>query len=464
MSGIVNPHHASRHREIIGSDELVDYGLFERIGRVKSTIHGAARTYFGGAANVESTLASGHTWAISGHDASSNLNDTGAPNPPNGKQAIKIVTNGAGATAFVTAPRITATNMTNKFLVFQIRIDGASFSALSQVQVYIGSGATAFLNFATQTIASYNGTNADYTELLRPDEWVTVSMPVAAFASSVTGTVDWTQIRDVRIRVIDRNTGTKVTAWVGGAWIAAGDSSYASGVVSLSFDDHWDSVWTYAVPKMNQYGYRGSIFKIDDLVDTGGYLTRAQLTTLRESGWEIGAHAGYVANHNAGSTGASDNLVSYVGLSDQTVLEDWGVLKGNMHREGDRGVDTIAWPRGAFDSNVVTLARQQWAAARTVCFRNVATVPVADPLRIPARSIAYSTAFTPPATLATIHWYVDQINTYGGWLNIVFHRIVTASTANSGIEVNNATFDAFIDYLAGKTGLKVLPIGEVLGL
>lgn len=462
-SRVAQPH-ASTHREIIGTDELVDHGLFERIGRVRSTIHGSARTFFGGTANVESTLRSGHTWAISGHDAASNLNDTGAPVPPNGSQAIKIVTNGAGTAAFVTAPRITATNMANKFLVFQIRVDGTNFASLSQVQVYIGSGAGAFTNFATQTIASYNGTNADFTELLRPDEWVTVSMPVAAFASSVTGTVDWANIRDVRIRVIDRNTGPKVTAWIGGAWIAAGDSAYASGVVSLSFDDQWDSVWTYAVPKLGQYGYRGSVFRINDLVGAGGYMTRAQLTTLRESGWEINAHAGLVANHNFGSTGASDSLVSFVGLDNTTVLSDWGALKGGMHRDGDRGVDLIAWPRGAFDSTVLTLGRQQWAAARTVCFRNVATVPVAEPLRIPARSIAYSTAFTPAATLGTIHWYVDQINTYGGWLNLVFHRIVTASTANSGIEVNNATFDTFIDYLAGKTGLKVLPVGEVLGL
>lgn len=62
-------------------------------------------------------------------------------------------------------------------------------------------------------------------------------------------------------------------------------------VVSISFDDNCAGVYQNALPLMNKYGFRATMFVNSGNLDRPGYLTWEQLTDLYENyDWEIGGH------------------------------------------------------------------------------------------------------------------------------------------------------------------------------
>lgn len=411
------------------------------------------RTFLGGTANAASTLAAGHGWTTSGGDASTNLNYTGDAAPPNSAQCIRLVSNGAGAAAVTSCPRAPAFDATGKCVVLQLKVEAANASHLTALSVYIGSGASAFLNFVSQQIVGYNGTSGDYGEMAQPGEWFTVSMPVMSFQTT-TGTIDWTQIQDVRVRIVDDNTANKAAVLVGGAWFATQDTvRYPNGVVSITFDDLWATQYTAAMPKMLQYGYRGSLFAIHDTLDNTavGYMTSAQLATLRELGWGVYPHAYSLPLHNQAN--------GFAGMSAEAIADDWLNLRRWLTANTWVDAPVYAWPQGKQDTVGLLQARRTWAAARTICNRAMESVPPADPYRIKCISVGSTTAVAPNSTVGGLEWLVDRTYSYGGWLVVCFHKIVPSATTS--LECSTANFGTFIDYLASKP-IPVATINEVL--
>ncbi len=71
-------------------------------------------------------------------------------------------------------------------------------------------------------------------------------------------------------------------------------------ILCLTFDDSCASVWTNALPIMQEYGFRGTVFANSGRIGNQGRLTWAQLDSLKHTfGWEIGGHT---LNHEALST------------------------------------------------------------------------------------------------------------------------------------------------------------------
>lgn len=66
--------------------------------------------------------------------------------------------------------------------------------------------------------------------------------------------------------------------------------------VVITFDDGYREVYQEALPVMEQYGFVGTLYVIQDQVGVSGYLNADQLRKLIESGWEIGSHSKTHAN------------------------------------------------------------------------------------------------------------------------------------------------------------------------
>ncbi len=62
--------------------------------------------------------------------------------------------------------------------------------------------------------------------------------------------------------------------------------------VIVTFDDGYRSLSQYAVPDMERYGYRGTIFVITEFMDNGlpAYLTWPEAESLYARGWKIEPH------------------------------------------------------------------------------------------------------------------------------------------------------------------------------
>ncbi|TFH41088.1 MAG: hypothetical protein E4G94_08530 [ANME-2 cluster archaeon] len=92
------------------------------------------------------------------------------------------------------------------------------------------------------------------------------------------------------------NNFTTITAENINQW-QKGNFTMPNRPVILYFDDGWDTVYTNAMPTLDQYGYIGVVAAITDYTDKvsngewSGYMTWPQLQTLQNKGWEIASHS-----------------------------------------------------------------------------------------------------------------------------------------------------------------------------
>jgi peptidoglycan/xylan/chitin deacetylase (PgdA/CDA1 family) len=68
-------------------------------------------------------------------------------------------------------------------------------------------------------------------------------------------------------------------------------SELVGGVVSLTFDDGWESDYAEAFRVLREVGLRATFFIVPTLVETPGYVTWQQLREMVATGMEIGSHS-----------------------------------------------------------------------------------------------------------------------------------------------------------------------------
>jgi polysaccharide deacetylase len=224
-----------------------------------------------------------------------------------------------------------------------------------------------------------------------------------------------------------------------------------SGVVSIVFDDGWESTYTRARPYLDKYGYRAGACIIRDIVGTAGYMSLAQIRNLQDlSGWDIFAHADTVANHNTGY----GNLANSVVEAELQGIKRWLIENGFKRR------DLFAWPLGSFTASQMPIARRFFNAVRGTTggrggsFGPQETFPPGDNGRLRTWTIGNTN------TAAEVENALSQCLTYQSWLILSFHQIVP-SGAKSGTETNEATFKEIVDKIAA-SGLAVKTMAEVL--
>ena len=61
--------------------------------------------------------------------------------------------------------------------------------------------------------------------------------------------------------------------------------------VVLTFDDGNADIFENAFPVMDNIGFSGTLYLVTNYLDHDGFLTSEEVSTLLESGWEIGSHS-----------------------------------------------------------------------------------------------------------------------------------------------------------------------------
>ncbi|PSK90576.1 hypothetical protein CLV30_1381, partial [Haloactinopolyspora alba] len=222
-------------------------------------------------------------------------------------------------------------------------------------------------------------------------------------------------------------------------------------------------------PKMDALGLTATTYIIADRVDSDpDTVTSAQLADAVASGWEIGGHAYSGAVHSA----------SYEGVDEATATSDLTSLHGwlTTNYPDPTGRYSFAYPHGRYGDTtdgaaIESLVRQAgFKSGRTILsdvgesgHLQIAGVPEVMPYRIHATSSIseLSNGQQDPTNLIATGGMIDKTaSNDGGWLVLVFHRIVSGTpTATS--EISQTDFDAIMDKIAS-TNLKVRPVREAL--
>jgi len=392
--------------------------------------------------------------------------------PTLGRRVVDVTSGRAGEEARLGRERTSPVSLRNQMLALWLKLDADTAADVSYVVVKAGSGTVAFENVAYQEILKTGGTApsaaASYLlSVIKPGEWTRITLGPPSFIGRLDTNidpVDFDHVRDFEIAVA-ANPGTEARYSFGGMDVIAGDPRFPHGVLSLTFDDGLAGPYQFARPVLERDNGRATAFIIRNLIEppatNASYLTLAQLHELQARGWEIAAHADLLADHNA--------HLGFVSLPTKRVISDVEGEVAWLRSHGFNGSADIALPQGWFDQRVQDILVQygRFQTIRTVDYRSVETLPVANPHRLRARLYDHTEAIGPPGLPGSIMWQIDEVARYGGWLILGFHNMVnraesisTVPVINEGSAILDTDFAEIVAF-AGQRGVPMRTIRQV---
>ncbi|MDN4645938.1 polysaccharide deacetylase family protein [Arthrobacter sp. PsM3] len=309
---------------------------------------------------------------------------------------------------------------TDQYFVF-----GATYRSEGQVDVVaefeLADGGRAFHNLATLPPAG---------------EWTTLSESFQAPPGAKTAMVT----------VVSHGDGTTgVRGYSLSDITKPGPLRWSQPMVSITFDDGWQSVYDRALPLLNKYNFKSTQYVNASSIETPNFITGAEVQQMHQAGHEIAAHS---YEHVDLTSIGTDRLDEELRKSEE-VLAAAGL-----------GTDDLAPPYGRVDPQV------DWYASK---YFNVVRgtddgINTRQNLEQHDLKVLYVTDETTPATLAEALAETSRLN---GWLVLVYHQIAapdSSGTQEHTIATDRSTITS--DVLAAQlqlvadSGIEVQPVAQ----
>lgn len=382
------------------------------------------------------TFQSGHGWTVNvAGGGTTNANDT--TDFVLGSQCISGITPAtAGAwTAFKVG--MTAMDLSNKMIGVLVKMDRPDLT--NSITLRLGNSVLT----AYDTVSVMNGALGTPSTSLLPNQWAWVYTSYANTSGAAVGSPTRTAITDVMIRTDTVGSGS-VGIHVGAIGFFTPPPAFPHGVVTFSFDDTYTSQYTFGKAKLDTYGYPAVAYTIVDRVGAGGGITLAQLGELQEAhGWDIAGHALTTTNHAAG----------FANLSTADLTTEVQGLRSWLSLNNFTGGDHFAWPLGLDSVASQAIVGTNFFTARGTVGTPFGSLPPDQRLRMRCAAIAASVG------VATITGYIDKAYTYGLWMHLICHDILT-SGASGSTQVLQSDFNTIVDYVNAKP-IPVMTVSEV---
>jgi peptidoglycan/xylan/chitin deacetylase (PgdA/CDA1 family) len=223
-------------------------------------------------------------------------------------------------------------------------------------------------------------------------------------------------------------------------------AEFPHGLISLTFDDSYDSQFDIAFPAMVEHGLPGTLVPVIGRFGQPGCLTLAQVHTMAEAGWEIGAHALTDASH----TQALHRMTPAERAVELAGIRAWNLSQGFA-------ATTYSYPGGYYDAESAAHTMQYYSASRSAYSQHRETWPPSQLDRI--RSVVIRTDTHPDldayrAEIAAAH--DDQ-----AWVVLMFHRLAEHADPTNLWEADADVFRAFCAELAA-SAVPVLTMAQAL--
>ncbi len=201
--------------------------------------------------------------------------------------------------------------------------------------------------------------------------------------------------------------------------------------VTLMFDDGELNTFTAAKPVLDQHGFVGSTAIITSYPDDDPqFMTWNQISQLHAAGWGVSSHT---VNH-------TDLTTMSLAAAEQELAQS----KATLQTHGF-AANTLALPFGAYNSNLLALAAQYYAAARPY---EIGHNPQgAFPYDIKVRSVVNTTTASEVSS-----WIQEAINKKQ-WIVLTFHKV--APQGDDEYYTTPAVFQSIIQAVAS-SGVAVM--------
>ena len=271
---------------------------------------------------------------------------------------------------------------------------------------------------------------------LRTGSWCRVTVNRAA-ERAVVGHPRLDRVTRVRLKTVPASDSAPSRLWLG--YLATLPSA-DSGIVSISFDDGYDSDYKTAREIMKDCGIRAATsYVIADKVGLPGRMSADQLAEMREvHGWDIAAHA-------------STDLTT---LDEAEVRQEFETIRSFLLEHGyPEGAAHFALPMGRYNDLVLRNSQSYFSSLRTI--ENAPeTLAPGDPFRL---RVFYCGSYT---TESQVERALARCREYRCWTHMVFHR-VDEEPDGAPESVKADTFERFMKQVAD-SGLPVKTVPEVM--
>ena len=217
-----------------------------------------------------------------------------------------------------------------------------------------------------------------------------------------------------------------------------GPTRWARPLVSLTFDDGWQSAYDQARPLLAERGFAATFYVNPATIETPRFMTAAELQVLHRAGHEIANHGYEDVDLTALSAGRIDSELR----------------KGRDElAEAGLATDDLAAPLGRTDAQVQWYARQYFQTVRGMD-AGINTRQNLDPFDL---RVFYVDDQTTPAELEQ---QLTEAKRSHGWLILVYHQISVGGSINSDHStITRNAFAAQLDVIR-HSGISVEPVSR----
>lgn len=227
---------------------------------------------------------------------------------------------------------------------------------------------------------------------------------------------------------------------------------FAEGLVSLTFDDGWRSIYTNGLPLLQKYNMVSTDYMLTSTLDYPDYMTKAMMQDMLNAGNEIGGHT--VDHCDLTGQQTDDKKVCPTPISDTKVNQEIDQNKTDLQNMFSTPVTDFATPYGAYNDQVIAdikAAGYQSHRSTDVGYNSIDNF---DPYNIKVQNITSAT------TPADVQAWVNEAIANKEWLVIVYHEVSDAPE-DTTYYVTPDNLDA---ELAGiqASGIKVVTVAQAL--
>ena len=217
-------------------------------------------------------------------------------------------------------------------------------------------------------------------------------------------------------------------------------------LVSVTFDDGWEAVYTDAASLLAEYDIASTQYVLTGVEKDPQYLSYKQIESLKNAGHEIALHG---MDHENLPTLDTKDLERELGDSKRELMKR-NLVNGRVH---------FASPFSAYDARTIAAIKQHYSAHRNTN-ADLSNVDV-DDVNMPGKLDRYNIvgySVTVQTTDEQLKTALNFAKAHNAWFVLVYHNI---GDSGEKYTVTRDTFERHLKIVKA-SGIKTTTVGEVL--
>ncbi len=217
------------------------------------------------------------------------------------------------------------------------------------------------------------------------------------------------------------------------------DAQLTQGIVTVAFDDGWQSVWKDALPVLKKYNIRTTQYIISEVADKGmqEYMDKGAIKELKRFGHEVGSHSLTHCNQTT--------------LKEAEIKDNATRSKELLEKDGLGPIKSFAYPLGQYNEMTQEIYGREYPLIRTSDFGY--NDRYFDESNIQSIGILSSTSDK------EFQSWLDHARSRRLWVVLVYHRI----NESGDYSVTSDQLGRQMKMIA-ESGLQVMPLSEAADL